>query len=404
MLENSVKLISAYGGGELFSCLENDSIHASLFHPSKQNGVESVLVGPAAAANLVMLGAGYFCPLKGFHDKKDSFSICDEMKMTNGLMWPIPVLNLVESADGVKVGGYLALKDPNQVGHPILAYQKVDSVESFTDSEMEAMATKIYGTSDKRHPGVANFLSQGNVLIAGEVVVKNYSFYEELFPKTFQTAPQIRAKFLERNWTKVVAFQTRNPMHRAHEELCKIAKERVGADGVLIHMLLGKLKEGDIPADVRDSAIRKMVEIYFEPNTVIVSGYGFDMLYAGPREALLHSIIRQNAGCTHLIVGRDHAGVGDYYSPFEAQEIFHSENVCNALEIEIFEADHTAYSKKLKKVVMMKDATDHSPGDFVLLSGSRVRELLQQGRHLPPEFARPEVAKILMDYYQGLIG
>ncbi|HBH10193.1 MAG TPA: sulfate adenylyltransferase, partial [Gammaproteobacteria bacterium] len=183
-------------------------------------------------------------------------------------------------------------------------------------------------------------------------------------------------------------------------ELCKIAKDAVNADGILIHMLLGKLKPGDIPADIRNAAIRKMVELYFPKNTVMVTGYGFDMLYAGPREALLHAIFRQNAGCTHLIVGRDHAGVGDYYGPFEAQTIFDNEMIESALEIDIFKADHTAYSKKLNKVVMLRDASDHTKNDFVMLSGTKVREMLAAGKDLPVEFARPEVAKILMSYYQ----
>ena len=203
-------------------------------------------------------------------------------------------------------------------------------------------------------------------------------------------------------WSKTVAFQTRNPMHRAHEELCKMALDRLEADGVLIHMTLGKLKEGDIPGDVRDAAIRKMVEIYFPVNTAIISGFGFDMMYAGPKEALLHAVFRQNAGCTHLIVGRDHAGVGDYYEPFGAQDIFDKDVVKNSLKIEIFKADHTAYSKKLNKVVMMRDAKDHTKDDFVLLSGTKVREMLASGQDLPPEFARKEVAEILMAYYQEI--
>ena len=211
---------------------------------------------------------------------------------------------------------------------------------------------------------------------------------------------EIRNQIQKNNWKTVVAFQTRNPMHRAHEELCKIAKDSVNADGILIHMLLGKLKPGDIPADIRNAAIRKMVELYFPKNTVMVTGYGFDMLYAGPREAVLHAVFRQNAGCTHLIVGRDHAGVGDYYGPFEAQTIFDSNDVLDALDIEIFKADHTAYSKKLNKVVMFRDVPDHTKEDFVMLSGTRVREILSAGKDLPVEFARPEVAKILMSYYQ----
>ena len=179
-----------------------------------------------------------------------------------------------------------------------------------------------------------------------------------------------------------------------------MAKEAINADGVLIHMLLGRLKPGDIPADVRDAAIRKMVELYFPENTVMVTGYGFDMLYAGPREAVLHAVFRQNAGCSHLIVGRDHAGVGSYYGPFDAQAIFREQVPEGALEIKIFEADHTAYSKKLNRVVMMRDVPDHTMEDFVLLSGTKVREMLGAGQSLPEEFARPEVARILMEHYQ----
>ncbi|MGH8606432.1 MAG: sulfate adenylyltransferase, partial [Gammaproteobacteria bacterium] len=180
-----------------------------------------------------------------------------------------------------------------------------------------------------------------------------------------------------------------------------MAKAAVQADGVLIHMLLGKLKPGDIPAAVRDAAIRKMVELYFSPNTVMVTGYGFDMLYAGPREAILHAIFRQNAGCTHLIVGRDHAGVGDHYGPFDAQVIFREQVPQGVLQIRIFEADNTAYSRKLNKVVMMRDAPDHQVDDFVMLSGTKVRATLAAGEPLPAEFARPEVAEILGRYYRS---
>ncbi|MEY2907771.1 MAG: sulfate adenylyltransferase, partial [Pseudomonadota bacterium] len=220
-------------------------------------------------------------------------------------------------------------------------------------------------------------------------------------PETFQTAYEIREEIAQRGWQKVVAFQTRNPMHLAHEELCRMAMDRLEADGVIVHMLLGRLKAGDIPADVRDACIRKMVDVYFPPNSVMVSGYGFDMLYAGPREAVLHAIFRQNMGATHLIVGRDHAGVGDYYGPFDAQTIFDEQVPEGALEIEIFRADHTAWSKKLNRVVMMNEAPEHTKDDFILLSGTAVREMLGQGIAPPPEFSRPEVAQILMDYYQS---
>ncbi|HFC04104.1 MAG TPA: sulfate adenylyltransferase, partial [Rhizobiales bacterium] len=237
--------------------------------------------------------------------------------------------------------------------------------------------------------------------LSGPIQVLNYSYFETDFGDTFRTAAQIRQTIEDNGWSKVVAFQTRNPMHRAHEELCHMAMERLEADGLVIHMLLGKLKKGDIPADVRDASIRKMVEVYFPPNSAIVTGYGFDMLYAGPREAVLHAVFRQNMGASHLIVGRDHAGVGDYYGAFDAQSIFYDIKE-GELDIEIFEADHTAYSKKLDKVVMMREAPDHTKDDFVLLSGTAVREMLGQGKAPPEEFSRPEVARVLMDYYQGL--
>jgi sulfate adenylyltransferase len=270
-----------------------------------------------------------------------------------------------------------------------------------TQDELRFIAEKVYGTRDEDHPGVKDFLSQGEYVISGPIQVLNLSYFQEDFPDTFRTAVEIREEIMEHGWQKVVAFQTRNPMHRAHEELCKMAMEGVNADGVVIHMLLGKLKPGDIPAPVRDASIRTMVELYFPPNSAMITGYGFDMLYAGPREAVLHAIFRQNMGATHLIVGRDHAGVGDYYGAFDAQTIFDTEVPEDALEIQIFKADHTAYSKKLNKVLMMRDAPDHTKEDFVLLSGTKVREMLGQGIAPPPEFSRPEVAQILMDYYQS---
>ena len=283
-----------------------------------------------------------------------------------------------------------------------MAIQRIETIEKISDEELSLMAKNIFGTNDSEHPGVKNFTSLGNTLISGSIKVLNYSYFPSDFPNTFATAEEIRKKLSDSGWTKVVAFQTRNPMHRAHEELCKMALERLSADGVLIHMTLGKLKEGDIPGDIRDAAIRKMVEIYFPNNTAIISGFGFDMLYAGPREALLHATFRQNCGCSHLIVGRDHAGVGDYYEPFAAQEIFDNAIVKKSLKIEIFAADHTAFSKKLNKVVMMRDVDDHSKDDFVLLSGTKVREMLSNGEDLPAEFARKEVADILKSYYQSL--
>jgi len=365
-------------------------------------GLPKQLVCSQAAANAVMLGSGYFNPLNGFMSLADSLSVAEKLQTADGLFWPVPIVNVVEDASGIKDAKRIALLDPNVEGNPVIAVQDVESIDEATADQMAEMAAKVYRTTDPAHPGVHAFLSVGKTFVAGPIQVLNFSYFEKDFPATFRTAVQIREMIEKNGWKKVVAFQTRNPMHRAHEALVKIAMERVGADGAVIHMLLGKLKAGDIPADVRDACIRKMAELYFEPNTVEITGYGFDMLYAGPREAVLHAVFRQNMGATHLIVGRDHAGVGDYYGPFDAQTIFKEEVPPDALEIEIFEADHTAFSKVVGDVIMMREAPEgHKKEDFVFLSGTKVREMLSQGQPLPVEFARPEVAKILMDYYQS---
>jgi sulfate adenylyltransferase len=361
----------------------------------------SLLLNAPAAANAVMLGAGYFNPLTGYMNKADALSVARDMRTTSGLFWPIPILNFAKDASSAAPGERIALRDPNVPGHPVLAVMDVAATETFSEQEFAQVVAKVFGTNDHDHPGVAVFSSLGRTILSGPIRVLNFSYYQTEFPDTFRTAMEIRHEIAERGWRKVVAFQTRNPMHRAHEELCRMALERLNADGLVIHMLLGKLKEGDIPAPVRDAAIRRMVELYFPPNTAMVTGYGFDMLYAGPREALLHAVFRQNMGASYLIVGRDHAGVGDYYGPFDAQTIF-DEIPKDALKIQIFRADNTAYSRKLNKVVMMREAPGHSKEDFITLSGTRMRELLGKGVPPPPELSRPEVAQILIDYYQGL--
>lgn len=364
-------------------------------------GLPSIVVSSAAAANAVMLGAGYFNPLTGYMNLADALRVSNELHTTSGLFWPVPVVNMVKDAGDVKGKKLLALRDPNVQGNPVIAVQDVRAVEQVSADQMAQMTERIFRTTDAKHPGVAAFNSAGNTLVSGPIRVLNYSYFEMEFPETFRTAYQLREQMAKLGWNKVVAFQTRNPMHRAHEELCRMAFRDLKADGVLIHMLLGKLKPGDIPADVRDAAIRKMVDVYFEKNTVLISGYGFDMLYAGPREAVLHAVFRQNTGCTHLIVGRDHAGVGSYYGPFDAQTIFDKEVPKGALLIDTYRADNTAWSKKLNRVVMMRDAPDHKPEDFINLSGTKVREMLSKGMELPVEFSRPEVAQILMKYYQS---
>ena len=394
-------LIKPHGSEVLLPLyVEDEKERANLLAESKS--LKSMVLNSSTASNAVMLAAGYFTPLSGYMNKENVLSVARNMTMSDGLFWPVPITNLTHNVDGINVGEDIALLDPNIENNPVLAIQHVTAVEELSDDELNEIALKIYGTNDTAHPGVNSFLSAGKYLVSGDIKVLNHSYFPDDFPDTFATAMEIRQKLTDAGWSKVVAFQTRNPMHRAHEELCKMALDRLDADGVLIHMVLGKLKKGDIPADVRDSAIRKMAELYFPPNSVMITGFGFDMLFAGPREALLHATFRQNCGCTHLIVGRDHAGVGDYYGAFDAQDIFDEPVVKESLKLKIFAADHTAYSKKLNEIVMMRDVKDHSKEDFVLLSGTKVREMLSKGEALPEEFARKEVAEILMDYYSNL--
>ena len=394
-------MINPVGSAELQPLFVYDpDTHHKLSHEAES--LPSVVISSQAAGNAVMMGAGYFNPLKGFMTVADAMGAAEKMTLSDGSFFPVPVLCLVENTDAIGDAKRIALRDPNVEGNPVLAVMDIESVEEVSDEQMAVMTDKVYRTADMEHPGVAAFNSQGRVALSGPVQVLNFSYFQADFPDTFRTAVEIRNEIQERGWKKVVAFQTRNPMHLAHEELCHMAMDRLGCDGLVIHMLLGKLKPGDIPAPVRDAAIRKMVELYFPPNSAMVTGYGFDMLYAGPREAVLHAYFRQNMGATHFIIGRDHAGVGDYYGAFDAQTIFDEEVPEGALEIEIFKADHTAYSKKLNEVVMMCEAPDHTKEDFVLLSGTKVREMLGQGIAPPKEFSRPEVAQILMDYYQSV--
>ena len=396
-------MINPVGSDELKPLFVYDSDkHGALKREAES--LPSMLLSSQAAANAVMMGSGYFSPLPGYMNVADAMGAAETMTLTDGKFFPVPVMNLTSKEQAETLGGAkrIALRDPNVDGNPVLAVMDVEAIEEVSAAQMAAMTEQVYRTSDPEHPGVAAFNGQGNMAVSGSIQVLNFSYFAEDFPDTFRTAVEIRNEIAERGWKKIVAFQTRNPMHLAHEELCHMAMDRLGCDGLVIHMLLGKLKPGDIPAPVRDAAIRKMVEVYFPPNSAMVTGYGFDMLYAGPREAVLHAYFRQNMGATHFIIGRDHAGVGDYYGAFDAQTIFDEEVPPGALDIEIFKADHTAWSKKLNKVVMMCEAPDHEKEDFVLLSGTKVREMLGRGEAPPKEFSRPEVAQILINYYQSL--
>lgn len=393
-------MITPHGSETLNSLyVTDDARRADL--AKEAESLPDIIISSGAAASAVMLGSGYFNPLTGYMNIAEATSVAENMSLSNGLFWPVPVMNTVKAGqltDAVRNANRVALRDPNVDGNPVLAIMDVSVIEELSDAQQTSLIEHTFRTTDPEHPGVAAFVDMGNQVISGPIQVLNYSYFKSDFPDTFHTAVEIRDDIAERGWNKVVAFQTRNPMHRAHEELCRITREAVDADGILIHMLLGKLKPGDIPANVRDASIRKMVELYFPENTVSVTGYGFDMLYAGPREALLHAVFRQNCGCTHLIVGRDHAGVGDYYGPFDAQTIF-DEIPEDALEIEIFRGDHTVWCNKCGEIVMMRDCP-HGPEDYLFLSGTKVREMLAAGETLPDEFSRPEVAAILMQYYQ----
>lgn len=389
------KLIKPYGSDELLTPFNEIGLNL----PDVEQ-MPKFLLNDSAIANVVMLGSGYFNPLQGFMNKTEALSVCDELRTLNGLFWPIPVLNITREMPDFKIGEKVALLDSSQDHNPCIAIMNISDVEFLSDQDLNYFCMRIFGTNDCNHPGVNKFKKLGNYLVSGSIEVSQLSTFPMDHPDTFRTASQLREIITDLGWRKIVAFQTRNPMHRAHEEVCRIACERINADGLIIHMLLGKLKEGDIPAKTRDECIRTMVASYFHDLPVLISGYGFDMLYAGPREALLHAIVRQNLGATHLIIGRDHAGIGNFYGEFEAQEIFDEWHDVSELQIQIFRADHAAYSKKLEKVVMLNEVDNHKAVDYVTLSGTKLRELLANGQLPPAEVVRPEVAEILIDFYK----
>ena len=389
------KLIKPYGSDELLTPFNEIGVNLA-----DVEQIPKFLLNDSAIANVVMLGSGYFNPLQGFMNKTEALSVCDEFRTLNGLFWPIPVLNITREMPDFKIGEKVALLDSSQDHNPCIAIMNISDVEFLSDQDLNYFCMRIFGTNDCNHPGVNKFKKLGNYLVSGSIEVSQLSTFPMDHPDTFRTASQLREIVTDLGWLKIVAFQTRNPMHRAHEEVCRIACERINADGLIIHMLLGKLKEGDIPAKTRDECIRTMVASYFHDLPALISGYGFDMLYAGPREALLHAIVRQNLGATHLIIGRDHAGIGNFYGEFVAQEIFDKWHDVSELQIQIFKADHAAYSKKLEKVVMLNEVDNHQVVDFVTLSGTKLRELLANGQLPPAEVVRPEVAEILIDFYK----
>ena len=387
------KLVNPHGGGSLKTLLLQGT--ALTEEKKRAQSLPKVKITSRETGDVIMMGIGGFTPLDGFMTKADWQGACDGMKMANGLFWPIPITLSTDkaTADGIKTGADVALVD-SESGE-IMATMKV--TEKYTiDKAHECM--QVYKTTDLAHPGVKMVMEQGDVNLAGPIKVLSTGTFKQEYGDQFMTPAETRAKFEKLGWSKIAAFQTRNPMHRSHEYLAKIAIETM--DGVLIHSLLGALKPGDIPAEVRSEAISVLVENYFAPNTVIQAGYPLDMRYAGPREALLHALFRQNYGCSHLIVGRDHAGVGDYYGPFDAQKIF-DEIPKDALETKNMNIDWTFWCKKCGGMASQRTCP-HTKEDRILLSGTKVRSMLSEGQNLPVEFSRPEVAKVLQKYYAGL--
>ena len=363
----------------------------ALLEIKKSETLTKVICTSREFGDVIMLGIGGFTPLDGFMNRADWQNVCKNMALENGTFWPIPI-TLSTNDDDIIEGQEIAI-----------VYEKTNETiatmvvsEKYTiDKELECK--EVFQTTNTDHPGVAIVMAQGKYNIAGKVKVISDGGFPEQYGELYMTPSETRSYFEEKGWSTIAAFQTRNPMHRSHEYLAKIAIEI--CDGVMIHSTLGELKPGDIPADVRSEAISTLIENYFVKNTVIQSGYPLDMRYASPREALLHALFRQNYGCSHLIVGRDHAGVGDYYGPFDAHNIF--DEIDADLVTKPLKIDWTFWCNECAGMSSMKTCP-HSHEDRLLLSGSKLRHLLSENEEVPENFSRPEVLKILQKYYAGI--
>jgi len=389
----AMALVSPHGGGDLLPLLlEGKELEQER---KRAATLPALRVSSREKGDLIMLGIGGFTPLSGFMSKADWQGVCDGMRMANGLFWPIPITLSADTqqAAGIAVGGEIALTDPDD--GTILATMRV--TEKYAIDKAHECAT-VFLTTDPAHPGVKQVMQQGDVNLAGPVKVLSTGGFPEQFGELFKTPKQTRELFTAMGWSKVAAFQTRNPMHRSHEYLAKVAIET--CDGVLIHSLLGNLKPGDIPAEVRAKAIGTLVDKYFVKNTVVQAGYPLDMRYAGPREALLHALFRQNYGCSHQIVGRDHAGVGSYYGPFDAHHIF-DKIPHDALQTQPMKIDVSFWCYKCGGMASGRTCP-HTDADRLQVSGTQLRKSLSEGAEVPPEFSRPEVLAILRDYYRQL--
>ena len=345
--------------------------------------------------DLIMMGIGGFTPLTGFMGHDDWKGSCsDAMKLTDGTFWPIPVTMSVNQgkADSIKIGQEVLLVDEET--EEMMGTMKVTEKYKI-DKKWECK--QVFTTDEMDHPGVQMVMGQADVNLAGTVKVWSEGSFPKDYPGVYLRPDETRRIFEQKGWSTIAAMQLRNPMHRSHEYLCKIAIEI--CDGVLIHQLLGKLKPGDIPAEVRVEAINTLVEHYFVKDTAVQCGYPLDMRYAGPREALFHALFRQNFGCSHLIVGRDHAGVGEYYGPFDAQKIFDT-IPADALETKPLKIDWTFYCHKCDGMASMRTCC-HGKEDRLMLSGTMLRKMLSEGLDVPDHFSRTEVLKVLRKYYAG---
>ena len=382
-------LIKPHGADELkILLLEGQAKEEEL---KKAESLPKITMSSRETGDLIMMGIGGFTPLEGFMGEEDWKGVCKDMKMANGIFWPIPVT--LSHDEKLDPGTEITLLS-GETGE-IMGTMKVTEAYQI-DKDFECQ--HVYGTKDAEHPGVKMVNDQKAWNIAGPVKVLSESYFPKEFGDIYMRPAESRKIFAERGWRTIAALQLRNPMHRSHEYLAKIAVEV--SDGLFIHQLVGKLKPGDIPADVRVKCIDTLVENYFIKDRVLTGGYPLDMRYAGPREGLLHAVFRQNFGCTHMIIGRDHAGVGDYYGPFDAQKIFF-ELWDGALECKMLPIDWTFYCYKCGGMSSMKTCP-HGKDDRLLLSGTMLRKALSEGGEVPAEFSRPEVLKILREYYASL--
>jgi sulfate adenylyltransferase len=401
------KLVPPHGGGALKPLLLSGNELKT--EKDKAKSLKRVPMTTRETSDLIMMGIGAFTPLDGFMGKEDWKSVCENYTMPsmNGLFWPIPITlsATTELADSIDIGEEVALWDAET--DSLMGTMKVTEKYGI-DKAFECK--HVFTTDDPEHPGVQKVMAQGDVNLAGPVKVLSESYYPEMFSDIYQRPADSRKIFEERGWRTVAALQLRNPMHGSHAYLAKIAIEV--CDGCYIHQLVGKLKPGDIPAEVRVKAIQTLVDHYYRADRVVQGGYPMEMRYAGPREALLHAVFRQNYGCSHLIVGRDHAGVGDYYGPFDAHNIF-NEIPKDALVCQPLRMDWTFYCYECGAMASMKtcphdskavidDNGQYKGGARLLLSGTMLRKLMSEGKPVPKEFSAPEVISVLKEYYDTL--